>query len=156
MLTLKPNELRPASKKPSKFRPPPPTQKPISRSSHLKQAHFGPHTVNFDPPHKKGVTFDPNTKIKSNSISHGNQVNFDATTWVNPIPSLKSCHFRCLHTKTKLITIHILKPSSSRPPRKNQVNSDPYTEVKLFSIPTVNHANYDAATPKRSWFRSLH
>ena len=35
--------------------------------------------------------------------------------------------------KTELISIHTLKTSHFRPPRKNQVNSDPYTEIKSIS-----------------------
>ena len=44
--------------------------------------------------------------------------------------------------KTKLISIHTLKPSISQPSRKKQVNSDPYTEVKLISIPTIKSSQF--------------
>ena len=37
MLTLKTSDLRPASKKPNRFRPPPPTQNQVNRSAHSKQ-----------------------------------------------------------------------------------------------------------------------
>ena len=38
------------------------------------------------------------------------------------------------HKKTKLISIHILKPSHFRTPQKNHVNSDPCTLIKSISI----------------------
>ena len=48
------------------------------------------------------------------------------------IPTPKSSQFWCLHTKTKLTFIHALNSSilRPRPPRKNQVNSDPYAGFK--------------------------
>ena len=39
--------------------------------------------------------------------------------------------------KNKLISIQTLEPSIFRPPPKNQVYSDSYTEVTSISIPTV-------------------
>ena len=44
--------------------------------------------------------------------------------------------------KTKFISIHTLKIGIIRPPRNNQANSGPYTEIKSISI----------ATPKSSQF----
>ena len=49
MLTLKPSDLRPASKNES-ISTITHTKNQISISLHLKQVNFGSHTVNFDPP----------------------------------------------------------------------------------------------------------
>ena len=38
-------------------------------------------------------------------------------------------------TETMLFSTSTQKPSTFRPRRENQVNSDPYTEVKSISIP---------------------
>ena len=61
-----------------------PQKKQVNRSSHLKQVNFGPYTVNFDPPHRKQVTFNPSTKTKPNSIPH---TKIDATTEIKLIRS---------------------------------------------------------------------
>ena len=65
--------------------------------------------------------------------------------------TLKSCQFRYLRTKTKLISIHTLKPCIFRSLRKNQFNSDPYTEVESNSIPHVNQANLDSNNKTKSF-----
>ena len=51
MLTPKQSDFRPASKNQANFDHPP--KKVVNRSPHLKQVHFGPHRINFDPSHKK-------------------------------------------------------------------------------------------------------
>ena len=144
-----------------------PHKNQFNRSSHSKKANFGPHTVNFDPTRKKQVTFDPNTKTKSNSIPH-TKIKFRRHHWnhVNSIPALKSSQFWCVHTKTKLVSIHTLKPSIFRPHAKNQVNSDPCTEVKSILIPTIKSSQFwcrdtktkliPIPTLKPSLFRSPH
>ena len=38
-------------------------------------------------------------------------------------------------TETMIFSTSTQKPSTFRPRRENQVNSDPYTEVKSISIP---------------------
>ena len=68
MLTPKPSDLRPASKNQVNLDYHHPHKKQTNRPSHSKQVNFGPHTVNFGPPHNKQVTFDSNTKTKSSSI----------------------------------------------------------------------------------------
>ena len=61
-----------------------------------------------------------------------------------PIPTLVSSQFRCPDTKTKLISIHPLQTSHVRPPHINQVNSDPYTEIKSISTTVYkNQVNFD-------------
>ena len=131
MLTLEPSDLRPASQSRINFdNHHPQKKKHVNRSSHLKQANFGPHTVEFDLPHKKQVTFDPNTKTKSNSI-HQTKIKIIST----PLSSQFDLHSKIKsasmpQTKTKIISIHTIKPSLVRPARKKQVNYDLYTEVK--------------------------
>ena len=44
--------------------------------------------------------------------------------------------------ETKLVSIHKLKHNIFRPPRKNQVNSDPYTEVNSISIHTIKSSPF--------------
>ena len=83
MLTLKPSGLRPASKSRVNFDHHQ-NKHQGNRSSHSKPVNFGPHMVNFDPPHKKKsqnlnqVKFDP---------SNENQVTFDSTTAIKSIRS---------------------------------------------------------------------
>ena len=131
MLTLKPGDWRPASKNRVNFDHHPRKSR-VNRSSPSKQVNFGPHTVNFPPPHKRQVTFDPNIKSKSNSIPH---------TKIKLI-SMSPLKLWCLRTKTKLISIHTLKPSIFRPSHKKQVISGPYTEVKSISIPTIKWSQF--------------
>ena len=118
MFILKPSDLRPASKIRVNFDHHHPHKNEVHRSSHSKQVNFGPLTVNYDPPHKKQVTFDPNAKTKSNSIPH-KEMKLISTpllkSKVSSIPTLKSSQFGCLHTKTKLISIHTLTPSVFEP-----------------------------------------
>ena len=124
VLILKPSDLRPAFK----------------------------NRVNFDHhPHKNQVNRSLQLKMlisaRTRSISIPRTKNESLS-----IPTLKptqiwcllySSQFRCLHTKTKLISIHTLKPSVFRPPYWNQVNFDPYTEITSISIPHINQANFD-------------
>ena len=118
-------------------------------------------------------------------------VNFEATTEIKSISSdLKLYRIRRLNTKTKLISIHTLRPSISLPPPNKQVNSDllhssqanfdpryeiksimtprhqkqfyfdpyttylpppdynqvnfdPFTEIRSRSIPHINQVNFD-------------
>ena len=77
MPELKPSDSRPASRNRANVDDNHPHKNQVDRSSHqrsphLEQVNIGPHMVNFDPPHKKQVTFDPNPKTKSNSIRHTN------------------------------------------------------------------------------------
>ena len=119
MLTLEPSYFRPASQSRNNFDNHHPHKKQVNRSSHLRQANFGPHTVEFSPPYKKQVTFDSNTKNKSNSITH-TKIKLIST------PLLKSSQFYP-HPKIK---------SSSMPPHKNRVNFDPHTKTTYFLTPT--------------------
>ena len=95
------------------------TQKQINRSSHSKQVNIKPYTVNSDPPQKKQVTFDPNTKNKSNSIPY-TEIKVIST------PLLKSSHF-VPNSEIKSI---------SMPSYKKQFIFDPNTKTKYFSTPT--------------------
>ena len=112
MLTLKPSYeyLRPAFKNQVNFDHPHKNQ--VYRL-HKKQVNFGPHTVNFDPPHKKQVNFDSNTKTKSNSIPH-------TKNRLISTPELKSSQF----------DPHSISKSFPMPRHKNQVNFDPNTNTK--------------------------
>ena len=59
--------------------------------------------------------------------------------------------------KTKLISIHTLKPSHFRPPHKNQVNSDLYTEIKSKSITNKwNQVSFDNAYKNEVKIRCPH
>ena len=119
MLTLrKTKRLRPASKCRVNFDHHP-HKNQVHRSSHSKQVNFGPYTVNLDPPHRKHVTFDPDTKTKSNSIP-------PTKIKLIPRPLLQSSQFDP-YSKIKSI---------SMPSHKDQVNFDPHTKTKYFSIPT--------------------
>ena len=116
----------------------------INRSSHTKQVSLGPYTVNSDPTHKNQVTFDLNTKTKSNSIPH-------TKIKLISMPLLKSSQFDP-HSKIKSISMPshktqfnfdpISKTKYFRTQRKNQVNFDPYTEVKSSSIPTIKSSQF--------------
>ena len=65
--------------------------------------------------------------------------------YLSRLPSLFAVEHH--YTNTKLISIQTLKPSHFRPPHKNQTNCDPYTEIKLSSIPlNWNQVNFDAHT----------
>ena len=129
MLALKPSDLGPVSKIRVNFDHHHPPINQVNRSSHSKQLNFGPHTVNFDPSHKKHVRFDPNTKNKSNSNPH-TRIKLIST------PILKSCR----------IDPHCKIMSISMPPDKNQVNLYSHIKNKYFWT----------STQKPSQFRSLH
>ena len=150
MLTLKPSDLRPASKKRVNFDHHHPYENQVNRSQRLKQVYFNPYTVNFDPPHKKQVSIDPNAKTKSNSISH-TEIKLISTPRRKScqLPTLKSSKFRCLHTKNKLISIHTLQQSIVRSPQTKSVpiptlNSSQFrclhTKNKLISIHTLQQS----------------
>ena len=121
MLTLKRRDLRPPSKSPVNFDHHPHKNK-VHRSSHSKQINFGPRTVNFDPPHKKRVTFDPNAKPSQIRSLEKNKL--------ISTPLLKSSQFDP-HPKIKSISL----------PHKSQVNFDPHTKTKYFESPRKNHVN---------------
>ena len=132
MLTLKPSDLRPASKNQLNPHHHQPHKKQIKWPVHTKRVDFVPHAINFVPPHKKQVTFDSHTKPKSNSDPL-TEIVLIATPLVKSSqmdPHFKSSRLRCLHTKTEILLIHTLNPSISRRPCKIQVNSDDHTEVK--------------------------
>ena len=74
--TLKPSDLRPASKNRANLDHHHPRKNQINRPSHSKQVNFGTHTVNFDP----------NTKTMSNSIAH-KKIKLMAITKIRPIRS---------------------------------------------------------------------
>ena len=133
MLTLKPSDWRPASKNRVNFDHHRPSKNQVNRSSHSKQVNFGPHTVNFAPPHTKQVNFDPNIKTKSNSIP-------DTKIKLISTPLLKICQF---DPRSKIKPI-------SMPPHKNQVNFDPHTKTKY---PSKNEVNPDLCA-KSNQFRS--
>ena len=125
-----------------------PHKEQVSRSLHSKEVNFGRHTVNVEPPHQEQVTFDPNTKTKSNSIS-------DTKIKVVSAPVLKPSQFdphsKVMSTsmpryKTVWISIHTLRLRFFWPPRKSQANSNPYTEVKSILIPTINSVSYTHLT----------
>ena len=136
MLTQKPSDSRPASK-----------TKLIS-TTHTKTKSVDYHTESKSisartqlistPPQKKQVKIDTRATTKSNSIPR-TKVKFLST------PLLKSNQFdpyskiqvnvdAPTDTKTNLSSIHTLKPSIFLPPHQNQVNSDPYPEIKTCSI----------------------
>ena len=130
MITLrKTKRLRPASKNRVNFDHHHLHKNQVNRSSHSKQVNFGAHMINFEPPHKKQVTVDCNTKTKSNSIS-------PAKIKLSSTPLLQSSQF---DPQSKIKSI-------SMPWHKDQVNFDPHPRAKYFSIPTQ----------KSSQFRSLH
>ena len=133
--------------------------------SHQKQVKFGPHTVNFDPPHKKKVNWVATPKPGNFDHPHKNQVKRSLhEKQVTSRPAKKQAnHYP--RTETKTISIHIWKPSESRleliskssldfarnsqyryphcnqgnfdSPHKHQVYFDPITEMKFISIPTL-------------------
>ena len=141
ILTLKPIDLRLACKNLANFDHHHPHKKLLNRSWHSKQANFGAHTVYFDPPHSKQVTFDTKTRTKSNSIPRKkNQVDFNASTEIKSIRSplwLNQVNFDASTQKPIKLSIYTLHLRIFRLPRKNKINSDLYTEVKSISIPTV-------------------
>ena len=138
MLTLNPSDLRPVSKNRDIFDHHHPHEKQVNRSSHSKRVNFGPNTVNFDPPHKDQITFDPSTKAKSNSIPPVKimLISTPLLKSINPISILKSSHFRCLHTKTKWISIYTLKPSLFGPHTKSKSISIPRLKSSPVRSPT--------------------
>ena len=156
MLTLKPSDLRPASK----------------------------NQVNFDPAHKN-KSF-PIPTLKRSQIGPPTQKSswFRRRHWnqVNSILTLKPSQFRCPDTKTKLISIHALNPCFATPTQKtsrsrhwNQVKFNtpyqnqvifhhlhkpgeirshtrnliyfpPTSEITSISISTLNYVNFGAST----------
>ena len=104
----------------------------INRSSHTKQVSLGPYTVNSDPTHKNQVTFDLNTKTKSNSIPH-------TKIKLISMPLLKSSQFDP-HSKIKSI---------SMPSHKTQFNFDPISKTKYFRTQRKNQVNFDDTKTKR-------
>ena len=111
MITLIPSDLLPVSKNRVNFDHYQLHKNQVNRSSHSKQANFGPYTVNFDPAHKKHFTFDPKTKSRWNSIPQ-TKINLISTpilkimsNWsplsnhVKSISTVKSRQLRCLHAK---------------------------------------------------------
>ena len=58
--------------------------------------------------------------------------------------------------KAKLISIHTLNTSIFRPPRKNQVNSDPYTKINSISIPTIKSTQFWCRGTKTKLISILH
>ena len=129
MFTLKPSDLRPTCKNRVNFDHHRPHKKQVNRSSHSKQVNFGPHTVNFDPPHKNHFTFHPNTVTKSNSTPH-TKIEIIST------PVLKSSQFDP-HSKIK---------STPMLPHKIQFNFDLHTKTKNFSPPHENQVNSDPSS----------
>ena len=129
MLTLKPFDLQPASKKRVNSNHHHLHKKQVNWLSHLKQVNFGPYTVNFDPPHEEQVTFDPNTKTRLNSIPNTKIMSIST-------PLLKSSQFGP-HSENNFISMS---------PHKNQVNFDPHTGTKLFRPPRKNQINTDPWT----------
>ena len=99
----------------NQFRPPIQTLRQSITA--LKQVNLGPHTVNFDPPHKHQVSFDHNTKTKSNSIPQ-TKINIVST---HPL-------------KSSQIDPHYKTKSISMPRHKKQVNFDADTKIK-YSLP---------------------
>ena len=53
--------------------------------------------------------------------------------------------------KTKFISIQTLKPSTCRPPDKNEVISDPGTEIKSSSIPHTEIKTVSTTHTKTKW-----
>ena len=104
MLTLKPSDLRPASK----------NESISTTTTHTKTKSIN-HTQNkLISAGTRSISI-PRTKNKSRSIprldpAHKKSSYFRRHQWnqVNSIPTLKSSQFRCLHTKTKLISIHTI------------------------------------------------
>ena len=105
MLTLKPSDLRPSSK-----------------------------TKLISTTHTKNKSIDHHTKYKSIS-GRTRSISTPAQKQVNFAPITKTKSISMPRHKTKLISIQTLKPSHFRPPHKNWVNSDPYTEINSGSIP---------------------
>ena len=120
----KPWDLPPASKKRVSFDHHS-RKHQVNWSSNPKKVNFGPHTFNFDPPHKKQVTFGTNTKTKSNSIPR-TKIKLIST------PLLKSCQFGP-HSKIKSI---------SMPLHKNQVNFDLHINTTSFLTLTQNTGQF--------------
>ena len=111
MLTLKLRDLQPTSKNKADFDRQHKTK--VNRSPHQKQVHFGPHSVNLDPPHNNQATFDTDTRTKPNLLQHTNKkVNFDPTTESKPNRSLLQNRFklRCRHPNHVLSVRHIFRP----------------------------------------------
>ena len=152
MLTLKPNELRPASKNQVNFDH---LHKTKSIDHHTKTSQFRPAQSQLDPPHQNKsisipalnpsqvrsltqksskvrphhcnqVNFDPHCKFKLISMPrHKNQVGFNTDTKTKSFST---------PTKKKVNLIQTLKRRVFRPSHKIQANSDPETQIKSWSI----------------------
>ena len=85
--------------------------------------------VNLDH-HTKGMSIDPHTKNKS----------FPANTQtreLRSVPYIKTKSFSVRTQKRSQFEAPIWKHVDFDPTRNNQLNSDPITEIKSISIPTL-------------------
>ena len=147
MLTLKPSDSRPASK----------NESISTTTTHPKNKSIDHHTWNKLVLARTRSISTPRTKNKSFSILSLKPSHFRSLTrkssqlgrhnWIrvemrSPLidPHSKIKSFSMSLHKNKLILIHTLAIIFFRPPRKNQVNFDPYTKFKSISIPTVIHS----------------
>ena len=132
MLTLKPRDCGPDPK--TKSISTTYTKPSQSITTLKKKSIFGPHTINFDPPHREQVNFGPNTKTTSNSIPHmkinliwrlyWSQVNFDARhkNQVSFDPDTKPKYSSTPAQQTKSILLQTLKLNHVQSPHWNQAN----------------------------------
>ena len=167
---------------------PPHWNEVIFDNPHKNQIHFILlwNQVKFDPPHWNQVNLDHSQKMQVVLRAHTKnkwfsrrvqkpsqfrpptqQNQFHPYTEVKliSIPTTKSSQFWSRDTKNKLISIPTLKPSLARPTRQNQVNFDPYIEIKSSPIPHINQVSLDTNTKTKSFstptqkpsqFRSAH
>ena len=166
----KTRQFRPPIRKPSEFRSPKQTTRSFWPNIEIK-SKFDPHSIvksililrnktkfisiqtlrpsNFRPPHT------PTQKTKS--IAN---------------PALVSSQVRCLTLKSSqflcLLLIHVNLDSTPKPswlrfihknqaifdPHKNQVNSDPWTEIKSSSTPPIKTKLISTLSLKSNQFRS--
>ena len=94
-----------------------------SKTSQFRPSHEKLLVGNFRLPHWNQVNFDP---------AHKNQFGLHPIADITSIsiPTLTSGRFRCPDTKIELMSMETLKTSLFRKPHKNQVNADPYAEIK--------------------------
>ena len=127
----KPSQFSVLPLKTSNFRPAHKTSSILTRTKHMLTSILTPKPTQLLSPAQNQVNFEPNTGVKSISIS-------TLITSQFPMP---------LDTKTKSISISTLKTSQFCMPLD--------TKIKLISTQTLNQVVFDPQT-KPSQFWSLH
>ena len=157
MLTTKPREF-PYLKTKSMST----THKKQVTRSHQKQAKFGPHTVNYDPPHKKKVNWVVKPIPVNFDHPHKNQVKRSPyEKQVTSRPPKKTSQLLSPHwnqdsfgpyMKSKWLSARTQR-NQFRPPHEI-VNFDTHTATKSISTPHTNTKLISTSSLKRSRFRS--